>query len=269
MARAVPRNQIAGVKTHARRIATLFALISSAAANAQIAPDGSWHYLAQPYAMFPNMHGKTGIADLPTVPVDEDPGDIFDHLQMGAMLYLEARNDHWAFSSDVLYMDLGSDIESSVGPVDIVGDADVSQIGWELAVLRRITPSFELGVGLTYNQVDVDLDLTTTTILGATDRSGGLEQNWIDPTIVFRATRPLDDDGRWFFQARGNVGGFGVGSDLMWQIMAHVIFRPSEKWSFSFGYRVIDIDFEDGSGPDHFVYDMQTFGPELRLGINF
>src|SRR3954470_3421061 len=76
-----------------------------AIAPGQDAAHGGWHYLVQPYAMFPNMQGETGIANLPPVRLDENPGDIFANLQMGAMLYAEARNERWAFSSDLLYMD--------------------------------------------------------------------------------------------------------------------------------------------------------------------
>ncbi len=255
---------------HAALLALCVASFSSSpCAQAQAAPDGQWHFLVQPYALFPNMRGDTGVADLPTVPVDEDPSDIFENLQMGAMFYAEARNDHWTFSTDLLYMNLGADIEDEDGLIVTEGDVDLTQTGWEVAVMRRLTPSFELGIGATYNQIDVDLDFTITTPLGSNDFSGGLEENWIDPTIVFRATRPLDDAGKWFFQTRGNIGGFGVGSDLMWQLMVDVGYRPSEKWFFAFGYRVIDIDYENGSGLDRFVYDMQTFGPQLKLGINF
>src|SRR5690348_10064025 len=81
-------------------------LAAAAGARAQGAPDDGWHFLVEPYAMFPNMEGETGIGNLPPVHVDEDPQDIFDHLQMGAMLFFEARNDRWAFSTDLLYMDL-------------------------------------------------------------------------------------------------------------------------------------------------------------------
>jgi len=35
------------------------------------------------------------------------------------------------------------------------------------------------------------------------------------------------------------------------------------------GYRVIDIDYAHGSGADRFVYDMSTFGPQLRFGFRF
>ena len=69
-----------------------------------------WHYLVQPYLMFPNMNGEVGLGDLPNAPVDANASDIFNHLQIGAMLYLEVHNDKWAITSDLLYMDLNQDV---------------------------------------------------------------------------------------------------------------------------------------------------------------
>ena len=262
-------HQIAAMKTQTTAFLALFAsaLCSSLPAHAQGAPDGQWHYLVQPYLMFPNMKGDTGIANLPLISVDEDPQDIFDNLQMGAMLYAEARNDTWTFSTDVLYMNLGSDMSTNEPGLINEVDVDVSQVGWEIAAMRRLTPWFELGLGVTYNQVDVDVEITVALPGPPSQLSGGLEEDWIDPTIVARATWPIND--KWFFQARSNIGGFGVGSDLMWQLQADFSYRPSDKWFLTFGYRVIDIDYDQGSGLDRFVYDMQTFGPTAKVGFNF
>ncbi|HEX6398503.1 MAG TPA: hypothetical protein VFZ95_13845 [Steroidobacteraceae bacterium] len=237
-------------------------------ACAQDMSEGGWHFLVEPYAMFPNMKGETGIGNLPPVHVDQDPQDIFSHLQMGAMLFLEARNQDWALSSDLLYMDLEADIEQET--LIAGGRVGVSQLGWELAALRRIAPAFELGLGLTYNKIDADLDVDVLALIGPDyTLSGKLTEEWIDPTIVARATFPFGD--KWFFQARANLGGFGIGSasDLNWQLQADVGYRPSEKWRFSFGYRLIDIDYDQGSNGDRFVYDVRTFGPVLRLGYSF
>jgi len=254
------------MKTHLMAmISVAVAGLLPAAAPGQDAADGGWHYLVQPYAMFPNMKGETGIANLPPVQIDEDPGDIFSNLQMGAMLFAEARNERWAFSSDLLYMDLGADVK----PTGIVtqGSSDVSQLGWELAAMRRLTPWFELGVGMTYNKLDASVKITTRTLLGTTDRKAGLTEDWIDPTIVMRATFPINE--KWFAQARGNVGGFGVGSDLMWQLQVDVTYRTSDRWSFAAGYRVIDIDYDQGKDAGRFLYDVRTFGPVLKLGYSF
>lgn len=266
MASAPAGDQIAHMK--ARTVGPWLLLAALAGtAHAQDAPDGRWHFLIEPYAMFPNMKGNTGIGNLPPVHVDQDPQDIFENLQFGAMLFLEARNENWAFSSDVLYMDLGADIEGGTLLDD--GSVDVSQLGWELAALRRFSPSFELGLGATFNQLDagVKLDVQNPVTGQAGRVSFGTTEEWIDPTIVARVTLPFGD--QWFFQARANLGGFGVGSDLMWQLQADVGYRASDKWRFAFGYRVIDIDYDRGSGSDRFVYDIQTFGPVLRLGYSF
>jgi hypothetical protein len=37
----------------------------------------------------------------------------------------------------------------------------------------------------------------------------------------------------------------------------------------SFGYRIMDFDYENGSGLDRFVYDMQNFGAVAKLGFTF
>jgi hypothetical protein len=226
--------------------------------------DGGWHYLAQGYAMFPNMKGEVGLGNLPTAPVDEGPSDIFSNLQMGAMFYFEAHDASWAFSSDVLYMDLGSDIRS--GTLISDGSVDVAQLGWELAAMRRLNGWFELGLAATYNKIDADVKINFNSVL-LPSVSNGLSEEWIDPSIVMRATIPLR--GKWSLQARGNIGGFGIGSDLMWQIQADVNYRHSDAWLFTFGYRVIDVDYDHGSGSSRFVYNMQTFGPVLKVGYSF
>jgi hypothetical protein len=270
MAYACLSGQIAGMK--GRTASVLCVLVSSTLgifpAHAQNETDGGWRFLVQPYAMFPNMNGRTAIANLPTIDVNEDPSDIFENLQMGAMLYAEARNEAWTISTDLLYMDLGTDVSGEGQILGIAGEVDVSQLGWELAAMRQVTPSFELGIGVTYNRIKADADITVETPFGSSALSAGRTQEWFDPTIVARSTRPLTD--KWFFQARGNIGGFGIGtaSKLMWQLMVDIGYRPSDSWFFTFGYRFIDIDYERGSGVDRFVYDMRTFGPVLRLGFN-
>ena len=269
MAPAVPRRQIDGMDVRPGLPCLLLAVLASSA-HAQDAPDGGWHFLVEPYAMFPNMQGEAGVGNLPPAHVDEDPQDIFDNLQIGAMLFAEVRNDQWAFSSDVLFMDLESDFAQD-GPFLDDGKAEVSQLGWELAAMRRFTPWFEAGLGLTYNKIDADVGVDVLLIPpGTTTRvTFGMTEDWIDPTLVARATLPFGD--KWFFQARANLGGFGIGSgsELFWQIQADVGYRSSEKWQFVFGYRVIDLDYDQGSGNDRFIYDMQTFGPVLKVGYSF
>ena len=78
--------------------------------TSQSANSKKWHFLVEPYVMFPNMNGTAGVGNLPDVSVDANPGDIFSKLQMGAMLNLEASNSTWAIATDFIYMNLNQDV---------------------------------------------------------------------------------------------------------------------------------------------------------------
>jgi len=239
------------------------ALLAAAFASTVHADD--WKYLVEPYLMFPNMKGEVGLADLPAASVDEDPGDIFSNLQMGAMVYFEANNGTWMFSSDLLYMDLESDLTIKEDVLE--GTAEMSQLGFELAAMRRLSDWFELGLSVVYNKIDADVNMTFDTILGTTTRSVSMTEDWIDPTIVARGTFPFGD--KWRGQLRANLGGFGIGSDVFWQLQADVVYRHSDKWQFTFGYRIMDFSYDQGDGLDRFRYDMQNFGPVMKVGYQF
>jgi hypothetical protein len=46
-------------------------------AQGSVTSGKKWTFLVEPYLMFPNMDGKTGIGDLPDVEVSAVPGNIF------------------------------------------------------------------------------------------------------------------------------------------------------------------------------------------------
>ena len=240
-------------------------MISSSKATAQdtTATKAKCHLLVEAYMMFPNMKGTVGLSTLPDASVDEDPGDIFENFQFGAMLYAELYKDLWAFTSDFTYMSLGSFVEGKNGILS--GKVDLKQLAWELAALRRLKPWLEAGVGFQLNNIKSDILLYLNSP-GAPSTSKGLNETWVDPSLIARIKLPLST--KWLFQFRGNIGGFGIGSDLYWQLQTYFGYRFSKLFQLSAGYRVIDMDYENGNGSDRFKYDMKTFGPVVRLGFN-
>jgi hypothetical protein len=217
--------------------------------------------------MFPNMHGTVGLSTLPDAEVDEDPGDIFSHVKIAGMLYTELYKGPWAITSDFTYMKLVEDIAVKNGI--LTGEATKKQLGWEVAVLRKIKPWLEGGLALQLNSLRSELNLAIRDSAGTIKRSASLTETWIDPSIVARARFPLSKDEKWLLQFRGNIGGFGIGSDFYWQLQGYVGYRFSRVCQVSAGYRYIGINYEKGSGDDRFKYDMTTFGPVIRFGFNF
>ncbi len=225
-----------------------------------------WKFLIEPYMMFPSMSGETGVRNIPTVSVDANAGDIFDKLQFGAMLYLEAQNDQWAITSDLLYMNLEQDAAST--QIINSGSVQAKQLGYELAGLYRFSPFLESGLGLRLNSIDTELDIVRNTIGGGTESLGGsLSRTWVDPVFITRATADIND--KWIFILRGDFGGLGIGSTFTWQVQGYVAYHFSKLFQTSLGYRIIGIDYDKGTGEDRFRYDVNTFGPNIRFGFNF
>jgi hypothetical protein len=197
--------------------------------------------------------------------IDAAVGDIFDRLQSGFMLYAEAQNGIWAISSDFLYMNLNQDVV----PTKIIksGSVSVSESAWELAGLRKILPWLEGGIAGRLVSLKLDMEVARNLVGGGTTaQKEDLTQTWIDPVLVVRMKLP--DSGKWLVQLRGDIGGFGVGSELTWQIQVYGGYRFSNLFQVTAGYRALGIDYEKGTGQDRFVYNVTTFGPVLQLGFN-
>jgi hypothetical protein len=114
----------------------LTATAGTARAQAAEQPTG-WSWIVAPYFLAPNMTGTAGVKGL-IVDVDADPSDIFDRLQFGAMIYIEARNGPWAVSVDGMYMDLSQDAKEL--PLTV----GMQQGGFAATAYRRVKPWAEV-----------------------------------------------------------------------------------------------------------------------------
>ena len=99
--------------------------------------------------------------------------------------------------------------------------------------------------------------------------SARVDESWVDPIIGLRWTTPLSE--RWKLRLRGDVGGFSIGSSFTWSGSATTIFRMTERLDLQIGYRVLDVDYDNGKAPDNgfFEYNTTTHGPLLGLQIKF
>ncbi|WP_264564893.1 hypothetical protein [Flavobacterium sp. N3904] len=238
--------------------------------NAQktIPVKAGWSFLAEPYVMFPNMAGDVGLGNLPDVTADVTPSDIFSNLQMGAMLYLEASNEKWNVNSDLLYMDLAQGVKGNA----LISNGEVSakQLGWEVAGLYKVRPNLQFGLGLLYNSIKSGVDINQNNLGGGTtNRKREISEGWVDPMFIAVFTNKPGK--KIIYKFRGEIGGFGLGADtnFAWQVQAYAGYRFSELFQIQGGYRVIGLDYENGSGSDRFLYNMDTFGPVIKFGFNF
>ncbi len=245
----------------------LFAL--AGIANPSIAQQDStsskWHFLAEPYLVLPTMTGTMGVGRILEAEIDASASDIFGNLKFGLMLNFEATNDKWSVGTDFLYMKLKQDLEPRIEYSE--GDVTAKEMVWELSGLRKVTPWLELGLagrlvglemGLNYMNDSPPYELVV-------DESSS--KTWYDPVIVVRSQGLIHD--KWMLRFRADAGGFGIGSDFTWQLQANAGYRFSKLFHTTIGYRYIGIDYNKGEGSDTFIYDVDTYGLEMRFGFNF
>ncbi len=88
-------------------------------------------------------------------------------------------------------------------------------------------------------------------------------KGWVDPIVGFRARYDFTD--RVYGLVRADIGGFGVSSELTWQVYAALGYQMSKHTSVELGYRHMYVDYTDGG----FIYDMNTSGLMLALSYKF
>jgi hypothetical protein len=118
------------------------------------------------------------------------------------------------------------------------------------------------------NNIKTESDVRRNVFPAGTEEvTGNHSKTWFDPILIARLSADIHD--KWLFQVRGDIGGFGVGSDLTWQLQAYAGYRFSRLFQLTAGYRILSIDYDKGSDKERFIYNMDTYGPVIRLGFNF
>ena len=246
-------------------VAALFATALVQPAAAQDADPDRWGLTVAPYFVFPNMSGETGLGDV-TVDVDANPGDIFDKLQFGFMMFLEMSNRDWAVGIDGLYMNLGQN-----GQTPILGrqtEVDMKQLAIQTNILRRVATWAEVGLGVRLNSIESGLMVAPgDVVLPGIDVKK--EETCLDPLIAARFTIPMQS--KWRLGLQGDIGGFGIASDFAWQVFPFVGYRFSPVFELAGGYRAIGMKYDTGEPgtTDYFLYDMVIFGPQLGIVLRF
>jgi hypothetical protein len=211
-----------------------------------------------------------------TADVDVGLGDtldlIFDDLQFAFMGRFEARKGNLLFTLDVDYTDLEDDNTTARGlEADVTAQSWIVEFGagyrlgtWPLSPSVYPALAFDVLAGGRYVWLDLGIDISGGP-LGGDDVEHDVD--WLDPFVGGRLLLTLSP--RVSLVVRGDVGGFGVGSDLTWNLVGNVQYHLSRTVSLDAGYRALSIDYEQGSGTDCFRFDMILHGPMLGAVFHF
>ena len=227
-------------------------------ANAEDTESNSnWEFsLAPIYLWAVSINGDQTIKGV-DVDLDVPFSDIFDNLKGALTFHFEGLyRQRWGFFSDLNYILL----EMDDGAVDI----DFTETMFEIAGFYRLSEgphAIDVLGGLRYTSMDVELDLPGP--LPDVDQ----RKDWVDPYVGLRWQWKFTE--RWATRLRGDLGGFGIGSDLTWNLVGMVDFKPWKNVLLFGGYRALYQDYSTGSGNKKFSFDATMHGPILGLNITW
>jgi len=233
--------------------------LASLPASAQ-SDAGDWKHTFVLYGMGAAIEGTAGLRDF-EVPVDLSISDVFDALEMGTMAAYRGENDAWSVTVDATFMGLGATSRSQGGRVK--GDVDLDQTTVMGTVGRKLSDRVEALFGFAW------FDLSTKLVLDGplATREAEADADWIDPTVGLAWHHPFGN--RWRADLRADVGGFGVGSNLLVHVLATCRWQASERVGVGFGYRFIQFDYEEGRGDSYQAYDLTEQGPLAGVTFSF
>ena len=249
-------------------------LLCTGSALAGESGTGAVQVSATPYLWAAGLHGDVTVRGQ-SASVDASFIDTVKEADsiLGFQGHLEIRRDRLGGFLDVTYLDIGED-DISAGPFSLDATQNLTLV--EFGLLYRVadlpSPSSD-GAGLgtrvdayaggRYTNVGVELDF---------DRLGEFERDkdWVDPIVGTRVVTDLSRDLQ--IVVGGDVGGFGAGSDFTWSALGLLGYRfdlfGREATALA-GYRALAQDYDSGSGPKRFEWDVMLRGPVFGLMVRF
>lgn len=225
------------------------------------ADEVGWHLVVSPYLWFPGVHGTVGVAGR-DASVHASPGDLLSHFRFGLMGTLEARYKRLVLPVDIVLVRLG-DEKALPGPNLGAATANVKarefiltpKIGFR--ILNQEKLKIDALTGIRYWHLGQDLQFSPS-ILGL-NISGS--QNWVDPLVGGRIEAALSS--KVVVAILGDVGGWGAGSQLDYQVVGILGYRIKPKWTLQAGYRYLDVNYRSGSS----ILDTATAGALFGVSI--
>ena len=241
-----------------------------------------------PYGWLVGLNGSVTVKGR-TTDIDVGAFQILEHLDgVPGMSYGEIRNGRIALYGDIVYAPLGVDASRarSFGGVslDATLGVDITETIAEIGVVYEIGRwwsggAIDLLAGARYWHLDAGINLALTGTLDtsglaltgnrAVARAGSVD--WIDPLVGLRIRHQLAPGQELLL--RGDIGGFDVGSQFSWNVLAayswEIGVHYGARFSGVLGYRALSVDYEKGSGATRFEFDVVEHGPIVGLTVRY
>lgn len=225
----------------------------------------TWTFKIEPNVWIPKMKGHISYANIPKVTVHSSLADVLKMSKAGGgMLGLEATNVNWTVGTSLIYVSARQDVNK--GAEILSGRLSEKLFYGEVYLLRKVVPRFDAGVSLQVISVKPGLDINVYDPLNEHQYhfKKSLSKTWVDQMFVLRFSNLGHE--KWLYKVTGEIGGFS-GPSMMWKLEALAGYKFSDLFYMFLGYNVVSLDHESGRDLTYLRYDMNLFGPVLKLGF--
>ena len=244
----------------------LFVLLLVLPVHAKTETADKWHFQLAPYGWLSGQKGTLATQPgLPAVDVDLDFfDDIAGNINGSFALIGEVRKGRVGVVADVSYADVEDD-EATAGPFfSKLTSRTKTWIASTAGFYRLIEQDgafLDAMAGMRYWSVESSLALGAG-ILPARESTN--REDWVDPIVGLKGRMPLGAS-HFFISGALIFGGFGIGSDFMWDGVMNLGYQWTAMFSTTIGYRYLEVDYDE----DGFLYDVYQDGPVFGLSWRF
>jgi hypothetical protein len=227
-------------------------------------PENPWSFTLTPYGWGTFIDGTISAGDR-SADVDVSLKKVLKKLDMAMMVSAELRYNRWSFTGDLIYARLHDDIAPPAGILfssthEVIKETLVTlELGYRVIDSKPAFLDVFAGARVYnfYSQIRLIPNLGNLGI----NNSG--TQTWADPIFGLRGRYYVSR--AVFLNFYGDVGGFGAGSDLSWQVLGAVGVQVSHWCDVELGYRALGFDYQPGRTNQ----EITMHGPIIGAVIHF
>jgi hypothetical protein len=222
--------------------------------------DDDWHLVVAPYLWLTGVHGTVGALGH-DVGVHASAGDLLSHFRFGLMGLIEADHKRVVLPLDLIWARLGDNkalpfpnLAATTADVKVTEFILTPKVGYR--VLDQEKLKIDALTGFRYWHLGQNLQFSPSRL--GLDFSGS--QNWVDPLVGGRILAALTP--KVEATIAGDVGGWGAGSQLDYQVVGLLGYKIKPTWTLQAGFRYLDVNYRSKT-----VFDVAMSGVLFGVSI--
>ena len=225
--------------------------------------DSDWHIDMSPYIWLPGVHGTIGALGRDSS-VHATPRDLLSNFRFGLMGAVDVRRKWLLLSADIMWVRLG-DSKALPFPNLEATNADVKagefiftpKVG--VRVLNQERVKIDVLTGIRYWHFSENVRFVPSNL----NLNFSALQDWVDPLVGGRITGAFSP--KIVTIIFGDVGGWGTGSQLDYQLGGILGYRVKPNLTMQAGYRYLFVNYRNRGGTIQMVTSGVLIGATVNL----